>query len=61
MNHQDDREGTDQKLATDAEEWRNSVSKGGHGAHKPCEKFPIEEAREAANVPLNEQADGKKP
>ena len=48
MNHQDDREGTDQKLAKDAEEWRDSVSKGGHGAHRPCEKFPIEEAQEKA-------------
>ena len=47
MNHQDDREGTDDKLAQEAEKYRDSVSKGGHGAHKPSEKFPIEEAQEA--------------
>ena len=47
MNHQDNRQGTDEKLAQEAEKYRDSVSKGGHGAHKPCEKFPIEEAQEA--------------
>jgi hypothetical protein len=47
MNHQDNRQGTDEKLAQEAEKYRDSVSKGGHGAHKPCEKFPLEEAQEA--------------
>jgi hypothetical protein len=46
MDHRTDREGTDQKLAQEAEAYRDEVSKGGHGAHKPCEKFPIEEAQE---------------
>ncbi len=50
MNHQTDREGTDQKLAEEAEQYRDSVSKGGHGAHKPCEKFPIEEANEQQSL-----------
>jgi hypothetical protein len=46
MDHRTDREETDQKLAQDAESYRDKVSKGAHGAHKPCEKFPIEEAQE---------------
>ena len=50
MNHQTDREGTDQKLAEEAEQYRDGVSKGGHGAHKPCEKFPIEEATEQQSI-----------
>jgi hypothetical protein len=32
--------------AKEEERYRGEVSKGGHGAHKLCEKFPIEEARE---------------
>jgi hypothetical protein len=28
------------------ERYRDELSRGGHGAHKPCEKFPIEDARE---------------
>lgn len=51
MNHQDDREGADRELAREAEEYRDSVSKGGHGARKPCEQYPIEEAREQGIVP----------
>ncbi|HKN85551.1 MAG TPA: hypothetical protein VJV04_01705 [Nitrospiraceae bacterium] len=35
-----------QELAKDAERYRDEVSQGQHGAHRPCEKFPIEEARE---------------
>jgi hypothetical protein len=46
MDHRTDREGTDEKLAQEAEAYREEVSKGAHGAHKPCEKFPIEEAQE---------------
>ncbi|HET7059656.1 MAG TPA: hypothetical protein VFI05_13005 [Nitrospiraceae bacterium] len=30
----------------DKERYRDEVSRGGHGAHRPCKKFPIEEARE---------------
>jgi len=33
--------------AKEEERYRDEVSRGGHGAHKPCEKFPIEEAEEA--------------
>jgi len=36
--------------AKDEEHYREEVSQGGHGAHKPCEKFPIEEAREEGAV-----------
>jgi hypothetical protein len=36
--------------AKDEERYREEVSQGGHGAHKPCEKFPIEEAREEGAV-----------
>jgi hypothetical protein len=61
MNHQDDRDEADKKLAKQAEKWRDGVSKGEHGAHKPCEQVPMEEAREAASVPLNEEAEGEKP
>jgi hypothetical protein len=32
--------------AKEEERYRDEVSKGDHGAHKPCEKFPIEEANE---------------
>ena len=32
--------------AMEEERYRDEVSRGGHGAHKPCEKFPIEEAKE---------------
>ena len=32
--------------AKEEERYRGPASQGGHGAHKPCEKFPIEEARE---------------
>jgi hypothetical protein len=51
MDHQTDREGADQKLAQEAEKFRDDVSKGGHGAQKPCEKFPIEEALEESSSP----------
>ena len=34
------------KLAKEEERYREEVSHGRHGAHKPCEKFLIEEARE---------------
>lgn len=33
--------------AKEEERYRDEVSRGGHGAHKPCDKFPIEEAEEA--------------
>lgn len=33
--------------AKEEERYRDEVSRGEHGAHKPCEKFPIEEAEEA--------------
>ena len=32
--------------AAEEERYREEVSRGSHGAHRPCEKFPIEEARE---------------
>ena len=35
-----------QELAKEEERYRDEVSQGGHGAHRPCEKFPIEEAHE---------------
>jgi hypothetical protein len=54
MNHQTDREGTDENLAEEAEQYRDSVNKGGHGAHKPCEKFPIEEAEAKEQQSLEE-------
>ena len=36
MNHQHDRQGTDENLAQEADKYRVPVSKGGHRAHKPC-------------------------
>jgi hypothetical protein len=33
------------QLAQEEERYRDEVNQGRHGAHKPCEKFPIEEAR----------------
>ena len=35
-----------QDRAQEEERYRDEVSRGGHGAHRPCKKFPIEEARE---------------
>ena len=32
--------------AKEEERYRDEVSRGKHGAHKPCEKYPIEEAQE---------------
>ncbi len=46
MNHQEDREGADRQLAHEEEEYRDAISKGKQGAHPPCEKFPIGEARQ---------------
>jgi hypothetical protein len=37
-------------IAKEEERYREEVSQGEHGAHRPCEKFPIEEAREEAEV-----------
>ena len=37
--------------AKEEERYREEVSRGGHGAHRPCEKFPIEEAREEDLAP----------
>ena len=37
--------------AKEEERYREEVLQGGHGAHKPCEKFPIEEAEEAQEKP----------
>jgi hypothetical protein len=38
------------RRAGEEERYREEVNQGGHGAHKPCEKFPIEEAREESVV-----------
>lgn len=38
-------------LAEEEERYREEIRKGGHGAHAPCETFPIEEARERGVVP----------
>jgi hypothetical protein len=43
-----DRDAVDQALAQEAEEHRSRINRGLDGAHKPEEKFPIEEAEEAA-------------
>ena len=37
--------------------YREEVSKGGHGAHKPWEKFPIEDAREQGVVAADTEKD----
>ena len=34
------------RRAREEERYRDEVSRGDHGAHKPGDKFPIEEARE---------------
>jgi hypothetical protein len=41
-----DLDDANRERAKEEERYRDEVSKGGHGAHKPCEKFPIEEANE---------------
>ena len=38
-------------LAEEEERYREEIRKGGHGAHAPCDTFPIEEARERGVVP----------
>jgi len=43
-----------QELAKEAERYRDEVSQGHHGAHRPCEKFPIEEARDNNIAPDTE-------
>lgn len=34
------------RRAREEERYRDEVNRGDHGAHKPGDKFPIEEARE---------------
>jgi hypothetical protein len=46
--------------AKEEERYRDEVSQGGHGAHKPCEKFPIEEARERNAVDESRMQTAKK-
>ncbi len=45
------------RRAKEEERYREEVSEGGHGAHKPCEKFPIEEAREEGAVGADTEMD----
>jgi hypothetical protein len=42
-----DRDRADQELAQEAERQRDRINHGCDGAHKPEEKFPIDEAEEA--------------
>jgi len=48
------------EMAQEEERYRDEVSRGGHGAHAPCEKFPIEEARERGLDTDTEADDMKK-
>lgn len=42
---QADLDQANRQRAKGQERYRDEVSRGGHGAYKPCEKSPIEEAR----------------
>ena len=48
------------KLAQEEERYRDEVNQGRHGAHKPCETFPIEEAREQGAVADTEMDEKQK-
>jgi hypothetical protein len=51
---------TNHKLAKEEERYRDEVNQGRHGAHKPCEKFPVEEAREQGDVAGTEMDEKQK-
>jgi len=46
VNDHTDLDKANQEFAKEEERYRDEVSQGSHGAHPPCEKFPIEEAHE---------------
>ncbi|MDQ6735202.1 MAG: hypothetical protein M3Z35_13980 [Nitrospirota bacterium] len=60
VNDHTDLDKSNEDLAKEEERYRDEVSRGGHGAHRPCEKFPIEEAREQGVAPDTEMESATK-
>jgi hypothetical protein len=44
-----------QEMAKGEEQYRDEVSRGSHGAHKSCEKFPIKDAQKLSPAPCMDE------